>query len=82
MGSKDKSNNCGGGVEGEADCRYLHRTSDQPGAVLSMGDQVLANVHQVFTRDDRREKALARENSRLKSIIGDLTVELKKQTSG
>lgn len=41
-------------------------------------DQVLANVHQVFTRDDRREKALARENSRLKSIIGDLTVELKK----
>ena len=41
-------------------------------------DQVLANVHQVFTRDDRREKALARENSLLKSIIGDLTVELKK----
>ncbi len=41
-------------------------------------DQVMANVHQVFTRDDRREKALARENSLLKSIIGDLTVELKK----
>jgi hypothetical protein len=35
-------------------------------------------MHQVFTSDDRREKALTRENARLKNIIGGLTVELKK----
>ena len=41
-------------------------------------DQFLANMHQVFSSDDRREKSLTRENARLKRIIGDLTVELKK----
>jgi len=33
---------------------------------------------QVFSSDDRREKALTKENARLKRIIGDLTIELKK----
>jgi len=33
---------------------------------------------QVFVDDSRREKALTRENARLKRIIGDLTIELKK----
>lgn len=41
-------------------------------------DQFLANMHQVFVSDDRRAKVLTRENVRLKKIIGDLTVELKK----
>ena len=41
-------------------------------------DQFLANMYQVFTSDDRREKSLTQENARLKRIIGDLTVELKK----
>ncbi len=41
-------------------------------------DQFLANVPQVFADDNRREKALTKENARLKKIIGDLTVELKK----
>ncbi len=41
-------------------------------------DQFLANMYQVFTSDDRREKSLTQENGRLKRIIGDLTVELKK----
>ena len=41
-------------------------------------DQFLANMPQVFTGDSRREKALTKENARLKSIIGELTVELKK----
>ena len=41
-------------------------------------DQFLANMYQVFNSDDRREKALTRENAQLKKIIGDLTVELKK----
>jgi len=41
-------------------------------------DQFLANMHQVFITDERKEKALTRENLRLKRIIGDLTIELKK----
>jgi transposase-like protein len=46
-------------------------------------DHFLSNMNQVFSNDDsRREKALTRENTRLKKIIGDLTVELKKQRSG
>ena len=45
-------------------------------------DQFLANMTQVFADDSRREKALTKENARLKRIIGDLTVELKKPKSG
>jgi len=41
-------------------------------------DQFLANLPQVFSDDNRKEKALTKENARLKRIIGDLTVELKK----
>jgi hypothetical protein len=35
-----------------------------------------------FIDDERREKALTSANVRLKKIIGDLTVELKKPKSG
>ena len=41
-------------------------------------DQFLANVPRVFADDDRREKALTKENARLKRIVGELTIELKK----
>ena len=41
-------------------------------------DQFLAKMPQVFVDDSRREKALTRENIRLKRIIGNLTIELKK----
>ena len=41
-------------------------------------DQFLANAHQVFTENDRKEERLTKENARLRKIIGDLTVELKK----
>jgi transposase-like protein len=41
-------------------------------------DQFLSHMSQLFIRDDRKEKALTRENERLKRIIGELTVELKK----
>jgi len=45
-------------------------------------DQFLANIQQVFDgKGSRREKALLRENSCLKKIIGDLTIELKKSES-
>ena len=35
-------------------------------------------MSQVFTNEGRKEKALVKENVKLKKIIGDLTVELKK----
>jgi len=41
-------------------------------------DQFMTNLSQVFSSNDRREKALARDNVRLKKIIGDLSLELKK----
>jgi transposase-like protein len=41
-------------------------------------DQFLEKMHLAFIEDDGKEKALSRENVRLKQIIGDLTVELKK----
>jgi transposase-like protein len=41
-------------------------------------DQFLEKMHLAFIDDDRKEKVLTRENARLKKIIGDLTVELKK----
>lgn len=42
-------------------------------------EQFLANIPKVFKNDERRERVLSRENTRLKKIIGDLTLELKKQ---
>jgi transposase-like protein len=41
-------------------------------------DQFLSNMSQVFTNEGRREKKLTKENVKLKKIIGELTVELKK----
>jgi len=41
-------------------------------------DQFLANVHQVFDGNEKKSELLIRENARLRKIIGDLTVELKK----
>ena len=41
-------------------------------------DQFLEKMHLAFIEDDRKDKALSRENFRLKQIIGDLTVGLKK----
>ena len=44
-------------------------------------DEFLSNMHQVFNYSDR-EKELLRENTLLKKIIGDLTIELKKSDEG
>jgi transposase-like protein len=41
-------------------------------------DQFLANAHQVFVNPVKKDKQLTRENARLRKMIGDLTVELKK----
>ena len=41
-------------------------------------DHFLANVQEVFADKDKKGERLTRENTRLRKIIGDLTVELKK----
>ena len=41
-------------------------------------DQFLSNLPVVFEAGSRREKVLQRENTRLKKIVGELTIELKK----
>ena len=42
-------------------------------------DQFLANASRAFEgqQDDRKEARLARENARLKTLVGELTLELK-----
>ncbi len=41
-------------------------------------EQFMKKMPGLFSNTERREQSLARENSRLKTIIGELTVELKK----
>jgi transposase-like protein len=41
-------------------------------------DHFLANVQEVFADKGKQTETLTRENTRLRKIIGDLTVELKK----
>ena len=41
-------------------------------------EQFMKKMPELFSNAERREQSLARENSRLKKIIGELTVELKK----
>jgi putative transposase len=45
-------------------------------------DKFLSALPQVFTAGNRKEEAQAREITRLKGIIGELTVELKKKRAG
>ena len=44
-------------------------------------DQFISNMSYAFTNEGHKEKKLTKENARLKKIIGELTVELKKQKS-
>ena len=41
-------------------------------------DKFMMDLPRVFSDNNRKEKALVRENARLKKIIGELTLELKK----
>ena len=40
-------------------------------------ERFLENLPHVFNSNDRKEKALVQENTRLKKIVGELTLELK-----
>ena len=45
-------------------------------------DQFLANMDQVFIDEENITEKLNSENKQFRKIIGDLSVELKKPTSG
>jgi transposase-like protein len=41
-------------------------------------EQFIAKMAQLLSNTERREQSLTRENSRLKKMVGELTLELKK----
>lgn len=45
-------------------------------------DKFLANMHQAFADTTPKEVALSREVNHLKKVIGELTIELKKNEPG
>ncbi len=45
---------------------------------LMWREQFVKKMPELFSNTERCEQSLVRENSRLKKIIGELTVELKK----
>lgn len=47
-------------------------------------DQLLAHAHEAFEtgQQGRREARLAQENAKLKGLVGELTMELKKSDGG
>lgn len=57
----------------------IHQTQ-----VYRWRDEFLANAHKAFESNgvDKKEQRLNRQIKELKSIIGDLTVELKKTEEG
>jgi transposase len=78
MGAQSKSHDCITGVERQTVSEICSEHQITQSQYYLWRDQFLEKMHLVFIEDDRKEKALSRENVRLKKIIGDLTVELKK----
>jgi transposase-like protein len=59
-----------------ADICTEHQTSQAQ--YYQWREQFMKKMPQLFLNTERREQTLVRENNRLKRIIGELTVELKK----
>jgi transposase-like protein len=66
------------GLKGKpiVDIRLEHQISQTQ--YYQWRDHFLANVQQVFSDKDKKAEVVTKENARLRKIIGDLTVELKK----
>ncbi len=67
------------GVERHAGQHALHRASAQPGQYYDWRDQFLANASKAFEVHQQADQVvrLERENSRLKRVVADLTLEVK-----
>ncbi len=72
------------GLKGRAISQICNEYQIVPSQYYKWRDQFLSNVDQLFEmpQKSKQELLLKKENHRLKSLIGDLTVELKKNEDG
>jgi transposase-like protein len=68
------------GLQGRPVAELCHEYQISQSLYDQWRDQLLANASRTFEvqQDDRKEARLARENARLKTLVGELTLELKK----
>jgi transposase-like protein len=68
------------GLQGRPVAELCHEYQISQSLYDQWRDQLLANASMTFEvqQDDRKEARLARENARLKTLVGELTLELKK----
>jgi transposase-like protein len=67
------------GIKGKPVSEICNEYQIQQSMYYRWRDQFMGNMPRIFSDEgNNREKELLKENSRLKKIIGDLTIELKK----
>jgi transposase-like protein len=68
------------GLQGRPVAELCHEYQISQSLYYQWRDQLLANASRTFEAQpyDRKEARLARENARLKTLVGALTLELKK----
>jgi transposase-like protein len=68
------------GLQGRAVAELCNEYQISQSLYYQWRDQFLANASRTFDvqQYDRKEARLARENARLKALVGELTLELKK----
>jgi transposase-like protein len=68
------------GLQGRPVAELCHEYQISQSLYDQWREQLLANASRTFEAQqyDRKEARLARENARLKTLVGELTLELKK----
>ncbi|MDQ4120475.1 MAG: transposase [Acidobacteriota bacterium] len=68
------------GIKGRAVAEICNEYQISQGQYYKWRDQFLANANKVFeqAQQSQKEQRLERENERLKKVVGELTLELKK----
>ena len=68
------------GIKGRAVSDICNEYQISQGQYYKWRDQFLANANKVFeqAQQSQKEQRLERENERLKKVVGELTLELKK----
>ncbi len=68
------------GVKGRAVAEICNEYQISQGQYYKWRDQFMANANKVFEmpKQSQKEQRLERENEKLKTVIGELTLELKK----
>lgn len=68
------------GIKGRAVSEICNEYQISQGQFYKWRDQFMANANKVFeqAQQSQKEQRLERENERLKKVVGELTLELKK----